>query len=188
MLLIAGLLLWSCVHLSTAAKPNLRANIIGKIGEGPYKGLYSLLVLLSVVLIVMGFRAMPGGVLYVPPAGLRHATMLLMPIALILLIASTIPSDIKRAIGHPQMIAVKVWALAHLLSNGETRSVILFGGLMAWAVLEVIFINKRDGKPAKPAATGIGRVLLVVIIGLASTVGILFAHPWIAGVRLLPAG
>ncbi len=186
MLLIAGILLWSVVHLSTAAAPQMRLQLIDRMGMGAYKGVYSLLVLAGAILIVLGFRAMQGGVLYVPPTGLRHATMLLMPIALILLVASTVPSDIKRVIRHPQMIAVKTWALAHLLSNGETRSVILFGGLLAWAVLEVIFINKRDGAREKPAPLGALRTMIVVVLGLALTVGAMFAHPWIAGVRLMP--
>lgn len=186
MLLISGLLLWTLAHLSVAATPGLRSHLITRLGMGPYKGLFALVILAALVMIVLGFRAMPVTHLYIPPAGLRHATMALMPIALTLFIASKIPSDINRVIRHPQMIAVKVWALAHLLSNGESRSVVLFGGLLAWAVLEVIFINRRDGKREKPAAIGPARTALVIVLGLLVTAAVMFGHPWIAGVRILP--
>lgn len=184
MLLVIGLLLWSSLHLLPAIAPGLRAQAIERLGPGPYKGLFSILIVLAVVSIVLGFRGMPVSMLYIPPAGLRHLTMLLMPIALILFVASALPNDLKRVIRHPQMIAVKTWALAHLLANGETRSVLLFGGLLAWAVLEVIFINRRDGDWQKPAAVGALRTSLVVLLGLAATAVMLFAHPWIAGVSL----
>ncbi len=185
MLLILGLLLWSLVHLSVAVVPGLRQNLMNRLGAGPYRGLFSLVIVASLVLIVMGWKQFPGGQLYIPPAGLRHATMSLMPIALILFVASKFPSDIRRVIRHPQMVAVKTWALAHLLSNGETRSVILFGGLMAWAVAETIFINRRDGARIKPEPTGVGRVVATVVIGIVVTGVVMFVHPWISGVAIM---
>lgn len=184
MLLIAGLLLWSAVHLSSAIAPNQRAGLIDRLGTLPYKGLYALLIVVALVMIVLGFRAMPVEFLYHPPAFTRHITMALMPIAVVLFISARAPSDIKRVIRHPQLTGVKTWALAHLLSNGDSRSVILFGGLLAWAVLEVIFIKRRDGTPAKPEPVGALRTTIVVIVGLGLTAALMFGHPWLAGVSL----
>lgn len=186
MLLILGLLLWSLVHLSVAVVPGMRQNLISRLGNGPYRGLFSLLIVGALVLIVVGWKQFPAGQLYIPPAGLRHATMSLMPIALILFVAAKFPSNIHRVIRHPQMVAVKTWALAHLLSNGEWRSVVLFGGLMAWAVAETIFINRRDGARVKPEPSGAGRVIATVVIGLLLTAVVMGIHPWIAGVAILP--
>ncbi len=186
MLLVAGIALWALAHLSIALAAEQRARLIERLGEGPYKGLFSLTLVGALVLIVLGWKAFPSSSLYLPPAELRHLTMLLMPIALILFIAARPPNDIKHYLRHPQLTGVKLWALAHLLANGETRSVILFGGLLAWAVLEVIFINRRDPDWQRPPKVGLGRTAAVIAVGLAVTVGVMFAHPWIAGVAILP--
>lgn len=186
MILVLGLLLWSFAHLFVAVMPAQRQQLSDRLGVVPYRGLFSLVIVGALVLIVMGWKQFPAGQLYIPPAGLRHATMSLMPIALILFVASQFPSDIRRMIRHPQMVAVKTWALAHLLSNGEWRSVVLFGGLMAWAVAETIFINRRDGARVKPEPTGVGRVLITVVVGILLTGVVMYIHPWIAGIPLLP--
>ena len=94
-----------------------------------------------------GWRSTPPASLWLPPPGMRHATMLLVPIAVILFISARAPTDIKRLIRHPQLTGVKLWAVAHLLVNGDSASLLLFGGLLVWAVLEVVIINQQDGKP-----------------------------------------
>lgn len=185
MLLTAGILIWALVHLIPAMAPNLRQRVVDSIGLVPYKGLFALSILASLACIIMGFRAMSLDMLYIAPGWTRHITMLLMPIAVILFVAARAPSDIKRFIRHPQLIGVKAWALAHLLSNGETRSVLLFGGLLAWAVLEVIFINRRDGEWSKPRPVGPLRTAIGVIVGIVLTGALMFAHPWLAGIPLI---
>jgi len=187
MILILGLLLWSIVHLSVAATPQLRAGLIGRLGEGPYKGLFSLLLVGALALIITGWKVFPVAYAYLPPPGLRHAAMLLAALSLLLFFASVVPGDIRRFVRHPQMAAVKLWAVAHLLANGETRSLVLFIGLLAWAVLEVIFINRRDGAWTKPASVGIGKTSLQIVVGLVvAALVVRFAHPWLSGVALLP--
>ena len=183
--LIFGILLWAAVHLSVALAPDERRALIARLGEGPYKGLFSLALVAALVLIVLGWRATPPTSLWLPPPGMRHATMLLVPIAVILFISARAPTDIKRIIRHPQLTGVKLWAVAHLLSNGETRSIILFGGLLAWAVLEVIFINRRDGARVKPAPVGAAKTAVSAAIGLIISAVLLFAHPWFAGVPVI---
>ena len=188
MLLSLGVLLWAATHLFVALGAGARTTLIGKIGLGPYKGLFSLTLVAALVLMVMGWQAMPVTVLYLPPAGLRYVTMLLMPIAIILFISARAPTDIKQFIRHPQLSGVMLWALAHLLAHGETRAVLLFGGLLAWAVLEVIFINRRDGAWQKPAPVGLAKTAVTVAIGLVLTAILMFAHPWLSGMPVIVRG
>lgn len=185
-ILVAGVLLWSLTHLMISAAPDLRAGLIARIGMVPYKILFSLTLVGALVLMVVGWKASPVTAAWLPPAGMRHATMLLVPIAVILFISARAPTDIKRLIRHPQLTGVKLWAVAHLLSNGEWRSLILFGGLLAWAVLEVIFINRREGERSLPPPQGMAKTLLSAVIGLAIAVGLVFAHPWLSGMPLMP--
>lgn len=187
-MLVLGILIWAVIHLFVALGVDARKQIIAKIGLGPYKGLFSLTLVLALVLIVMGWKAMPEGVLYSPPAGMRHLTMLLMPFAVILFMSARAPTDIKQFIRHPQLTGVKLWAVAHLLSNGETRSVILFAGMLAWAVMEVIFINRRDGAWKKPAPVGATKTLISAVIGVAVTVLLMLAHRLFTGMPIISAG
>jgi uncharacterized membrane protein len=188
LLLIAGIVLWAAVHLFVALAPDARRALIDRIGLAPYKGLFSLALVGALVLIVLGWRATPPVSLWLPPTGMRHATLLLMPIAVILFISARAPSDIKQIIRHPQLTGVKLWAVSHLLANGETRSVILFGGLLAWAVLEVIFINRRDGARVKPAPVGALKTTISALIGLLITGVLIYAHPWFAGMPVFARG
>lgn len=185
LLLVLGVLLWSGTHLFVALATQRRAALIARIGLNPYKGLFSLTLVVALVLIVMGWRSTPVTSLWLPPAGMRHLTMTLMPLAVILFISARMPTDIKQIIRHPQLTGVKLWAVAHLLTNGETRSVVLFGGLLVWAVLEVIFINRRDGARVKPPKVGALRTTIGALIGLLVTGVLVFAHPWFAGLPVM---
>lgn len=188
MLLTLGVLLWAVTHLFVAVGAGARTGLVERIGLGPYKGLFSLTLIAALALIVVGWRAMPATSLWAPPPGMRHATLLLMPFAVILFLSARAPTDIKRLIRHPQLTGVKLWAFAHLLANGETRSMILFGGLLAWAVLEVIFINRRDGAWVKPAPVGLAKTSLSAVVGLVVTAVLLFAHPWFTGMPVIARG
>lgn len=187
-MLVLGIVIWAAAHLFVALAPERRKRIIDTIGLNPYKGLFSLTLVLALVLIVMGWKAMPGEFLYVPDAGMRHVTMFLMPFAVILFTSARAPTDIKQIIRHPQLTSVKLWAVAHLLSNGETRAVILFSGMLAWAVLEVIFINRRDGAWVRPARVGAMKTTISVVIALLVTAALVFGHRLFTGVALISAG
>jgi uncharacterized membrane protein len=181
MLLTLGVLFWAVTHLFVSIGAGARTRLTARIGLGPYKGLFSLTLVGALVLIVVGWRTMAPTALYLAPVELRYATMFLVPIAVILFISARAPTDVKQIIRHPQLAGVKLWAIAHLLSNGEIRSLVLFGGLLAWAVLEVIFINRRDGAWSKPVRVGTAKTLVTVAIGLVISVVLMFAHPWFAG-------
>lgn len=186
MLLVLGVLIWSLAHLSVTAVPQLRAGLIARIGDKPYKLGFSVLLVVSLVLIVAGWKQMGVSSVWVPPLGMRHLTMLLVPIAIVLFIAARAPTDLKQFIRHPQLTGVKLWAVAHLLANGELRSIILFGGLLIWAVLEVILISRREGPRQRPARVGAVKTLASTGAGLLIAALLIWAHPWIAGVPLMP--
>lgn len=188
LLMILGILLWAATHLAVSMRPAARAGLIGRMGAGPYKGLFSLVLIVALILIIGGWKSQLPTSLWNPPAFMRHITMLLMPFAVILFISARAPTDIKQVIRHPQLTGVKLWAVAHLLSNGETRSVVLFGGLLAWAVLEVIFINRRDGAWQRPPRVGLAKTLVSAVVGLVLTAVLVYAHPWLSGMPLLPRG
>ncbi|WP_420467764.1 NnrU family protein [Panacagrimonas sp.] len=188
MLLVAGVLLWSLAHLSIALTPQVRARLVAGLGLVPYKLAFSLVLVLALVMIVAGWRDAGVSSLWVPPAGMRHLTLLLVPIAVVLFLSARMPTDIKQLIRHPQLTGVKLWAVAHLLANGEVRSIILFGGLLAWAVAEVIVINRREGARRKPPRVGMLKSLLSAAAGLVVAALLLFAHPWIAGIPVMTHG
>ncbi len=173
-ILIAGLALWWAAHLWKRAVPDSRA----RWGE-PGKGLVTVLLLAAVVLMVVGFRGADTVLLWDPPAFLRHLNNLLMLIAVYLFAASGMKTRITGVIRHPQLTAVKTWAVAHLLVNGDLASVILFGGLLAWAVVEVIVLNRAGAGRATPGPASTGREIgaalgAVVVFGLIGLV-----HGWL---------
>lgn len=182
-LLVAGLLLWSGAHLFKRVAPGARA----KLGD-PGKGLVALLLVVSVVLMVLGYRRAETGALWLPPEWTVHLNNLLMVVAFYLFAVSG-PKGAKVWVGtklrHPQLTAVILWAVAHLLANGEVKAVVLFGGMLAWAVASIAIINRQDGPwtpPPQAAAAKevstvvITAVVLTVVIGIHGWVG-----PWPVG-------
>lgn len=167
-ILIAGLVIFLGVHSIVIFAPQVRTQARAKLGEGPWKGLYSLVALLGFVLIVYGFglaRQSPT-VLYTPPHWMRHVTFLVMLPVFPLIVAAYLPGRIKTALKHPMLAAVKFWALAHLLSNGTLADVLLFGGFLAWAVVDRISL-KRRAQVVPTAASGRFNDVIAVVLGLA---------------------
>lgn len=185
-ILILGLLLFIGVHTVTTLRP-ARAAIIGRIGEGPYKGLYSVVALAGLLLIVWGFSLYRGaGYIQVwhPPWALFHPiSLVLLWFALVALAAAYAPaSRIKSMLRHPMLVGVKAWALSHLLVNGDLGSMLLFGSLLAWAVYDRIAL-KRRGDPGAPPVTSWGRNdAIVVAIGTIAYFAILWLHDSLIGV------
>lgn len=144
-LLIIGCLVWSAAHLFKRITPDLRAGL-GKAG----KALVTVLLLGSIVLMVLGYQQWPltsDNVFWARHPATTGINNLLVLLAFYLMVASVFKPRVTGIIRHPQLTAVKAWALGHLLVNGDVPSLVLFGGLLAWAVVEVILINKQDGKP-----------------------------------------
>lgn len=180
--LVFGVLLWSATHFVPALAAGFRKKLIDRLGEKPYKGVFTLVMVLAIYLIISGWRSTPPEMLYLPPAWGRHATMLLVLIAFVLFSASHGTNNIKRFIRHPQLSSVALWGFAHLLANGETRSVVLFGGLMLWAVADIALLNRREGAWQKPEAAPFKKDVIAVAAGIVVYLVIAFSHQWLFGV------
>lgn len=180
--LALGVIVWSIVHFIPAAAPGLRARVIARIGENPYKMLFTLLMVLAIYLVISGWKSALPEVVYLPPLWGRHVTALLMLFAFVLFIAPYPATNIKRYLRHPQLTSVIVWGVGHLLANGEARSVVLFGGLTLWAVIEMLMLNRRDGPWVKPEPEPRRNDVVVVVVGLVAYLVFAFAHPWLFGV------
>jgi uncharacterized membrane protein len=173
-LLVLGLALWWVAHLFKRLAPGPRL-AMGDAG----KGAVAVAVILAVVLMVIGYRGADFVPLWEPPAFLRHVNNLLMLLAFYLYAASGMKTRITAVIRHPQLTAVKVWAVAHLLVNGDVASVVLFGGLLAWAVVSVIAINRAEPRPAPPPPASMGKEIgalvgAVVVMGVVGGI-----HIWL---------
>ena len=163
-LFIAGMTLFCVVHLFPAIAPASRENLVFKLGENKYKGLYSLLILVGLVLIVFGWKSTIPRAVYAPPLMPGPLSSALVFVGFVLFFASQMKGHFKRTLRHPQMLGIISWATSHLLTNGDTRYLILFGGLADWALLEIILCNKRDGPRAElPAASARFDVIALVV-------------------------
>jgi uncharacterized membrane protein len=188
---IAGLVIFLGVHSVSIVAPRWRLAAIARIGEMPWKAAYSVISIASFVLLVYGYgqARMTPTVLYAPPRGLRHVALLLMLPVFPLFVATYFPGRIKAAVKHPMLVAVKLWAVAHLLANGTLNDVILFGAFLAWAVADRISVKRRSaaeqhavpGAPASGVNDGIA-----IAVGLVIYVAFLFGvHRWLIGVSPL---
>lgn len=184
-LLIAGLLLWCSVHLSSAVAVNLRARLIAGMGLRPYRGCFALLIITSIVLMVCGWRAVDPALIYQPPAWGTETAYVLVLFTFILFIAAKRLTNIKRILRHPQLTGVMLWSIGHLLANGDNRSLILFAGIGLWAFLEIIFINRRAGIWIKPAPVSAHRDIITVAIGVIVYLVLLKLHPYLGGATLI---
>lgn len=179
-LLILGLLLWVIVHLFKRISPSARASLDVRFGKKA-RGAIALLLLGSVVMMVIGYRAAPVDPVYQPIAGAGHLNNLLMLIAVFLIGAGSAKGVTAAKLRHPMLLAVVVWAFAHLLVNGDVASIILFGGGGLWAIVEMIVINRAEGAWKRPEAGPIKKdirvaVASVVLFALFAGVHILLGH------------
>ena len=187
-LLILGLVLFLGTHSVRIVADDWRGARIARLGLMPWKGIVSVISIIGFVLIVWGYgeaRSNPI-VLYSPPVWTRHIAALLTVPAFILLVAAYIPGTrIKRAVGHPMVAAVKIWAFAHLLANGTLADVVLFGAFLAWAVADYIAARRRDRAAGTVFTVGpVSRDIAAVVIGLAAWAAFAFwLHAAWIGVR-----
>jgi uncharacterized membrane protein len=186
-LLIAGLVVFLGMHSFAMVAPGIRERALVRLGEAGWKGTYSVVALAGFVMIVYGFgmaRLAPV-VLYSPPVWLRHVAFLLMLPVFPLFFAANLPGRIKTATKHPMLAGVKFWALAHLLANGLLSDVLLFGGFLAWAVLDRISLKHRT-QQLRSMPPGRFNDAIAVVLGLGLYVFfILWAHLRLFGVSPL---
>ena len=153
-------------------------------------GLYSVVSLIGFVMIIYGYGATRGaGILYVPPTWTSHINLVLTLPAMILLVASQVPAGhIKKVSKHPMLVAIKLWAVGHLLANGELNSVLLFGSFLAYAVFDRIMVKRRgDNGPAPDLALKPAMDAMSVLVGLGIWAALAFwLHPILFGVVAVP--
>lgn len=188
--MVVGLLLFLGAHSVRIVADGWRSATIARLGEGPWKGLYTLVSLAGFALIVWGFgqARVSTPQLWVPPVGLRHLASLLTLVAFVLLAAAYVPRNhLKARLHHPMVLAVKTWALAHLLSNGSLAEVILFGAFLLWAALDFRAARQRDRAQgtAYAAGTAAGTVLTVVAGTAAWALFAFWLHGLLIGIRPL---
>ena len=191
-LLVLGLALFLGVHSISIIAPGWREAQIAQRGEPTWKGLYSVVSIASFGLLIYGYglaRQSPV-VLYTPPVATRHISLLLMLAFFPLLFAAYLPGRISAIAKHPMLLAVKLWALAHLLANGTLHDVILFGSFLAWAVADRISVKRRTVAsaargPAMAPASPMNDLIAVVGGLVAYAVFVLWAHLKLIGVAPL---
>jgi uncharacterized membrane protein len=188
--LILGLVVFLGVHSVRMAAGGWRTRTLARLGEGPYKGIYSVAALLGFGLIVYGFglaRQQPLQ-LWAPPFAMKHLASALMLVSFVLLAAAYVPGNhIKARLHHPMVLSVKTWALAHLLTNGNLAHVVLFGAFLAWAVGNFVVSRRRDRAERVVYAAGHAQATVVtVLVGVAAWAAFAFwLHGWLIGVRPL---
>lgn len=186
--LILGLVLFLGMHSARVFAEGARTRFIAQRGANAWKGLYSVVSLVGFVLLVQGYglaRQQPV-LLWTPPTGLRHAASLLTLFAFVLLAAAYVPRNvIKARLRHPMVLSVKLWAFAHLLSNGNLADVLLFGGFLLWAVLSFRAARQRDrAQGATPVPAGAAGTAATVVVGVGAwAVFAFWAHAALIGVR-----
>jgi uncharacterized membrane protein len=186
--LILGLVLFLGVHSTRIVADGWRSSMIARIGDKPWKGLYTLASLAGFALIIWGFGIARRNPVYLweAPMAMRHLAGLLMLAAFILLVATYVPRNaIKAKLHHPMVLSVKLWALAHLLANGNLADVVLFGAFLVWAVFSFRAARARDRRDGTvyPPGTAAGTAITVAVGVAVWAVFAFWAHGLLFGVR-----
>ena len=188
LIMIAGLLLFLGTHSIRMFANDWRTNFISNRGKNTYTGILSIVALLGVVLIVWGYgqARLEPNIIWEPPVWTKHIAALLLIPSFILLVASIVPgTKIKSLVGHPMVLGVKLWALAHLLANGMLVDIILFGAFLTWSVFNFSASRRRDKADGNTyPAVSISRDVIAVIVGIVFY-GLFAAmlHNWLIGVK-----
>jgi uncharacterized membrane protein len=183
---ILGLIVFLGAHVFVTMRER-RGALVSGIGEGPYRGLFSLVSIAGILLIAYGFAAYRAAgmiMLWYPPAWTRHIVEVLMWPASIMIAAAYIPGNIKRVLKHPMLAGVKTWAFAHLCANGDLGGIILFGSVLAWTVYDRITLKRRTDPGAPPIPIGgTKNDIIAIIVGtiIYLALGFVF-HPIVIGV------
>jgi uncharacterized membrane protein len=185
---LGGLAIFFATHYFSAFRSRAEGGLAHRLGRGPYMGLYSLLTLVGFVLMVWGFgNIKPWIPIWTPPNWTRHVAMALMLPAMILIVAAYAPTGfMKKAVKHPMLTAVKLWALAHLIANGDLASIILFGAFLVYGVVDRIAVKRRgDVGAANANPTILGDMIALAVGGALYAAIIFYLHPLLFGVPVM---
>jgi len=188
LILVLGIVVFLGVHSLTAFRET-RTGLIERFGARPFKGIYSLAALAGFALIVWGFsryRAEGLIIMWTPPTWTRHLTIALMWFAFVALACiNPAPGRIRGWLRHPMLVAVKVWALAHLLANGDAGGMLLFGSFLAWAVFDRIAVKKRGDMGARRIASFTRADAIALGAGTLAYLAVMVLHPVLFGVAVI---
>ncbi len=187
-LLIIGIIVFLGIHLLPTF-PHFRERLIGSLGETGYKAAFGVLSIAGFVLLVWGFGSAPFIQVWSPPPWTRWVAIVLMLPAFIFLVASYVPGRIKAKVKHPFLVAIKTWALAHLIANGDLASIILFGSFLAYAVYDRIALKGRQPTEliGTAAQGGTRNDLIAVVFGvLFYVIFLVWLHPLLIGRAVVP--
>jgi len=185
--LALGVLLWSVVHFIPGFAADLKKNMVDRYGEYPYKGIFTLLMIVSLYLIISGWQSMTPvepavlELVFTPPEWGGIASGVLVLIGFILFLAPYPPNNIKRLMRHPQLIGMVFWGVGHLVAVGTARGIVLFGGLTIWAALEILLINRRDGAWVKPDKAPFRKDVTMVAFSVLVYMTFLYTHHLLFG-------
>ena len=184
--LIAGILIWSLLHFMPAVPLKFRASLISKTSENTYKGLAGILIILSIVLMVLGWKAVPGSFVFAPFSWGDELCFVLMFLAFVMFFAPYIQNSVSRLVRHPQLLGFVFWGVGHILATGQLRSLVLFGGLSVWAILEILLLNRRDGAWQKPGPASVKSNIKLLVPSIGFFLIFVFTHLSLFGVPALP--
>lgn len=182
-LLVLGMLVFVGIHLLPTFA-STRQNLIARFGAGAYKGGFTAISFIGLILLIIGKANADFVPLWTPATWGAYVALLLMPFSFILLTAANMPSNVKRLTAHPMLLGVVLWSAAHLASNGDLASLILFGGLGVFSLFDMWSANRRGAAPSK-VAYPITRDIVVVAVGVLAYAAFLFLHPYLFGVRII---
>lgn len=185
-LLVVGVLIFTLAHLFPAIMKTRRDSLAEQLGTSRYQGLFALVIVASIVIIVAGWKSAVPSAVYAPVVAPGLLTSGLMLVASILFVATVLPTNLKRWVRHPQMTATLIWSVTHLLANGDSRSVVLFGGLGLWSIAEIVFCNRRDGAWQKPAPVPRSKDAIYVVAGVILFAAFTYFHRGLFGVSVAP--
>lgn len=185
--LVIGVLLWSLVHFVPSLAAEFKKAMVNRYGENAYKGLFGVLAIVSLYLIISGWKSLTPvepevlNAIYTVPEWGGHAAALLVLISFVLFFAPYPPNNVRRLMRHPQLTGVAMWGLGHLLAVGTARAIVLFGGLTIWALIEIFLINKRDGTWVKPERAPLKKDVTLVAFAVLVYLAFLYTHHMLFG-------
>lgn len=177
--LIVGIVLWMAAHLFKRLLPGARQKMNLLMGEGPARGAFAGLIFLSIVLMILGYREEPYAPVYAPLPGMGHLNNLLMLVAIFLSGAGNSKGYARAWLRHPMLWSVVIWVGAHLLVNGDVASIVLFGSMGIWAILEMLLINRTEGAWQRPEPGPIKGDIKLAVISLVLFGIIVGIHIWL---------
>ena len=186
LLMILGLVVFLGIHSVSIFCPSWRDGMVTKLGEWPWKIIYSVVSLAGMVMIAKGYglARLDPVYLYFPPQWLKHTSLLLLLFVFPLVFATYLPGRIKAVVKHPMLLATKIWALGHLLANGTLADVVLFGSFILWAGVDRMSMKQREPRAIPTAPPSKANDLIAVVGGVAVyVVFVLWLHQWLIGVK-----